>query len=141
MNLGSGFIQWSSSAATVPILFAKMKVRGLWLSVDYRAFNLGIVKNRYPFPLTLELLDRVREAGIFTKLDLGNAFHPIRIKEGDKFKPAFRTHYGQSEYYVMPFSLTNAQTIFQAYIDDCLLPYIADFTMYYLDDLLIYCTN
>jgi hypothetical protein len=83
----------------------------------------------------------VREARIFTKLDLRNAYHLIRIKEGDEFKTAFQTSYGQFEYQVMPFELTNAPATFQACIDDCLRPYIDDFTMCFLDDILIYSTN
>ena len=78
---------------------------------------------------------------MFTKLDLRNAYHLNRINEGDEFKTAFRTRYGQFEYQVMPFGLTNAPATFQAYIDDCLRPYIDDFTVCYLDDILIYSTN
>ena len=89
MNLANGFIQWSSSSATAPILFAKKIVGGLRLCVDYRALNLGTVKNRYPLPLISELLDRVPEARIFTKLDLRNAYHLIPVKEGYYFKTAF----------------------------------------------------
>jgi len=80
----------------------------------------------------------MREARIFTKLDLQNVYHLIRIKDGDEFKIAFRTRYGQFEYQVMPFGLTDAPATFQAYIDDCLQPYIDDFTVCYLDDILIY---
>jgi len=83
----------------------------------------------------------VREARTFTKLDIRNAFHLIRIKEGNEFKTAFRTRYGQFKYRVMPFGLTNAPGTFQAYIDDCLRPYIDDFTVCYLDDILIYSNN
>jgi len=140
-NLTSGFIQRSSSPAAAPILFAKKKEGELRLCGDYRAFNLGTVKNRYPLPLISELLNRVREAQIFTKLDLWNAYHLIRIKQGDEFKTAFRTRYGQFEYQVMPFGLKNAPATSQAYIDDCLRPYIDNFTIWYLDDILIYSTN
>ena len=140
-NLASGFIQPSSSPAAAPILFAKKKDGELWLCVDYRALNLGTVKNRYLLPLISELLDRVCEARIFTKLDLLNAYHLIRIKEGDKFKTAFRTRYGQFEYQVMPFGFTNAPVTIQAYIDNCLRLYIDHFTVCYLDDILIYSTN
>jgi len=35
---------------------------------------------------------------IFTKLDLGNTYHHVRIKEGDEYKTAYQTHYGQFEY-------------------------------------------
>jgi hypothetical protein len=121
-NLASSFVQRSSSPAAALILFAKKKDGGLRLCVDYRALNLGTVKNRYPLPLLSELLNRLREARIFTKLDLLNAYHLIRIKEEEEFKTAFRTRYSQFEYQVMPFGLSNAPATFQAYIDDCLRP-------------------
>jgi len=41
----------------------------------------------------------------------------------------------------MLFGLTSAPATFQAYIDDCLRPYIDDFHVCYLDNILIYATN
>jgi hypothetical protein len=140
-NLANGFIQRSSSPGAAPILFAKKKDGGLRLCVDYRALNLGTVKHRYPLPLISEMLDRGRGARIFTRLDLRNAYHLIRIKEGDEYKTAFQARYAQFEYRVMPCGLTNAPASFQGYIEDCLRPYIDDFTVCYLDDILIYLTN
>jgi hypothetical protein len=102
-NLANGFTQQSSSPAAAPILFAKKKDGGLRLCVDYRALNSGTIKNRYPLPLISGMLDRLHGAQFLTKLDLRNAYHLIRIKEGDKYKTAFRTRYGQFEYQVMPF--------------------------------------
>ena len=138
MNLDKGFIQRSSSPAAAPILFVKKKDGSLRLCVDYRALNAVTIKNRYPLPLISEILDRVRHAKIYTKLDLRDAYHLIRIREGDEYKTAFRTRYGQFEYRVMPFGLTNAPSTFQSYIDECLRPYLDDFTVFYLDDILIY---
>ena len=84
-NLANRFIQRSSSPAAAPILFAKKKNDGgLRLCVDYRALNKVTVKHRYPLPLISEMLDRVREARIFRKLDLRSAYNLIRIKEGDE---------------------------------------------------------
>jgi len=87
------------------------------------------------------MLDRVREARIFTKLDLCWAYNLTRIKEGNEYKTAFRTRYGQFEYQVMPFGLPNALDTFQSYIDDCLRPNIDNFAVCYLDDILIYSAN
>ena len=137
-NLENGFIQRSSSPAAAPILFIKKKDSSLRLCVDYRVLNSITVKNRYPLLLISEILDRVRGATIFTCLDLRGAYNLIRIKEGDEYKTAFRTCYGQFEYRVMPFGLTNAPATFQAYIDECLRSYLDDFVVCYLDDILIY---
>jgi hypothetical protein len=87
------------------------------------------------------MLDRVRKARIFTKLDLCGAYNLIRIKEGDEYTTAFRTRYGQFEYRVRLFGLPNAPAMFQSYNDDCIRPYIDDFAVYYLDNILIYLTN
>jgi hypothetical protein len=78
------------------------------------------------------------KAKIFAKLDLRCAYNLIRIKEDNEFKTAFRTRYGQFEYRVMPFGLTNAPVLFQGYMDDCRRPYMDEFFVCYLDDILIY---
>jgi len=75
------------------------------------------------------MLDHVREARIFTKLDLRIAYNLIRIKQGDEYKTAFQSHYGKFEYRVMPFGLTNVPVTFQSYIDECLRQYIDDFAV------------
>jgi hypothetical protein len=140
-NLANGFIQRSSSPAAAPMLFAKKKDSGLQLCVDYRALNRATVKNRYPVPLISEMLDRLRRARIFTKLDFRNAYLPIRIKAGEEYKTAFCTGYGQFKSQVMLFGLTNPLPTFQAYIDDCLGAFIDDCAVCYLNDILIYLTD
>jgi hypothetical protein len=87
------------------------------------------------------MLDRLRIARICTKVDLLNPTHFIRIVEGDKYKTAFRTWYGQFEYHVMLFGLTNTTATFQAYFDDGLRPFIDDFAGCYLENILIYSTE
>jgi len=140
-NLANGFIQLSSSSAPALIVFAERTDGGLRLWADYRVLNTGTIKNRYPLPLISEILDRLHGARIFTKLDLHNAYHLIKIKEGDEYQTAFRTRYAQFKYRVMPFGLTNAPVTFQAYIDDCLQPYRDNFAVCYLDHILLYSTN
>ena len=82
------------------------------LCVDYRGLNKVTIKNRYPLPLVSEMLDRFGHAKVYTKLDLRDAFHRIRIRAGNEWKTAFRTRYGYYEYLVMPFSLANTLVIF-----------------------------
>jgi len=106
--LAQGKITHSQSPAGVPILFVPKPDGRLRLCVDYGQLNKLTILNKYPLPLMSELRDRVAGATIFTKLDLKDGYHLIRIKEGDEWKTAFRTRYGQYEYKVMPFGLVNA---------------------------------
>lgn len=137
-NLANGLIQPSKSPAGAPILFVKKKDNSLRLCVDYRGLNSITVKDRYPLPIINDLLDSLGKAVIFTKLDLKNAYHLIRIKEGDEWKTAFRTRFGHFEYKVMPFGLCNAPATFQRMIQSLLAPYLDNFVVVYLDDILIF---
>lgn len=137
-SLQKGWIRHSTSSAGAPILFVPKKDGGLRLCVDYRGLNAVTVKNRHPLPLITETLDRLCGAKVFTKLDLKDAYHRIRIKQGDEWKTAFRTRYGHFEYLVMPFGLANAPATFQAYINRALAGLVDVTCVVYLDDILIY---
>lgn len=134
-----GWIRRSTSPAGALVLFVPKKGgAGLRLCVDYRGLNRITVKNRHPLPLISETLARLGTAAVFTKLDLKDAYHRIRIKKGDEWKTAFRTRYGHFEYLVMPFGLTNALATFQAYISQALSGLVDVICVIYLDDILIY---
>jgi Reverse transcriptase (RNA-dependent DNA polymerase)/RNase H-like domain found in reverse transcriptase/Integrase zinc binding domain/Chromo (CHRromatin Organisation MOdifier) domain len=137
-SLVKGWIRRSTSPAGAPIMFVPKKGGGLRLCVDYRGLNRITVKNRTPLPLISETLDRLRGAKVFTKLDLKDAYHRLRIREGDEWKTAFRTRYGHFEYCVMPFGLSNAPATFQAYINHALRGLVDVTCVVYLDDILIY---
>ena len=136
--LSKGWIRESKSPAGYPVFFVPKPDGGLRLCVDFRHLNEITVKNAYTLPLIGAMRDRLRGARWFTKFDIPAAFHRIRIKEGDEWKTAFRTHKGHYEYLVMPFGLTNAPATFQAYINNVLREYIDDFVCVYIDDILIY---
>ena len=114
---------------------------GLRLCVDYRGLNKVTKKNRYPLPLISETLDRMVGAAVFTKLDLKDTYHRLRIKISDEWKTAFRTRYGHFKYLVIPFRLANAPVTFQAYINHAIQGLLNIVYVVYLDDILIYSAN
>ena len=110
--LANGFIRPSTSLATALVMFMAKPDGKLRLVVDYRGLNKITVKNRYPLPLIPEMLDRLHKARIFTKNDLRNAYHQVRVKEGDEWKTAFRCREGHFEYQVCPHGPTSAPAMF-----------------------------
>jgi hypothetical protein len=137
-NLKRGWIRESTSPAGAPIHFVQKKDGSLRLCVDYRGLNAITVKDHTPLPLIGEALDRLANAKIYTKLDIKDAYHNLRIAEGDEWKTAFWTKYGLYEYLVMPFGLMNAPASFQRWMNEILSDYLDVFCIAYLDDILIY---
>ncbi|KAG1929495.1 hypothetical protein F2P79_022926 [Pimephales promelas] len=109
--------------------------------IDYRGLNNIMVKNTYPLTLMSSAFERLQGASIFTKLDLRNAYHLVRIREGDEWKTAFNTPRGHFEYLVMPFGLSNSPAVFQALVNDVLRDMIDQFIYVYLDDILIFSSS
>jgi len=72
-------------------------------------------KDRYPLPLIEETLARLTRARIYTKLDVRQAFHRIRLKESVEDLTTFRTRYGSYKYRVL--GLYNGPASFQRYIN------------------------
>ena len=112
-NLNMGFIRPTSSLYSTPVLFVKKKDGSLYLCIDFHGLNHISKKDCYPLPLISNLLDSPHKARVYSKIDIHYAYHLVHITDGNKWKTVFKTHYGSFEWYVMPFSLTNAPIAFQ----------------------------
>jgi hypothetical protein len=140
-NLPKGFVSESSSPAGAPVLFVRKKDGSRRLCVDYRGLNAVTIRNRYPLPLINQLLDRLRSAKVFTRIDLRSAYYLLRVRKGDEWKTAFRTPFGHFQFNVMPFGLTNAPATFQHFLNDIFRPFLEQFVIIYLDDILVFSKN
>ncbi len=113
----------------------------IYTCVDYHGLNRLTIKNQYPLPLILGLLDQLSHVKVYTKIDLHGTYNLMSIREGDEWKMTFRTHYNHFEYVVMPFGLTNAPIVFQHMMNDVFCEYLDDIMVCYIDDILIFSKN
>jgi transposase InsO family protein len=136
--LDKGWIRPSNSPYGAPVLFVQKKDGSLRCVADYRWLNSATIKSRYPLPNIQDLFDQVRGAKVFSKLDLASGYHQVPVNPADIPKTAIVTRYGQFEYTVMPFGLCNAPATFSRMMNQVLGPFLDDFVVVYLDDVLIF---
>jgi hypothetical protein len=99
--LKKGYIRPSVSPWGALVLFVKKKDGTLRLCIDFKQLNKVIVKNKYPLPRIDDLFDQLKDAKIFSKIDLRSGYHQVRIKDEDINKTSFRTRYGHYEFTVV----------------------------------------
>ena len=136
--LDKGFIKPSTSPEGAPILFAKKKGKTLRLCIDYSQLNRVTIKNRYPLSRIDDLFDQLRGVRVYSKIDLRTSYHQMRVRETYIPKTAFKTCYGHFEFTVMPLRLTNAPAAFMDLKHRVFQPYLDQFVIVFVDDILIY---
>ena len=139
--LNKNWIRSSISFAEASMLFIFKKNDTLRLCVEYQKLNRIIKKNRHSLSFIFQILDVVIENKYFTKINLRNVYHQIRINKKDEWKTTFRTRYEHFEYLMMFFELINASTTFQIYVNKALKSLIDIVCVIYLNDILIFSKN
>ena len=106
--LAAGQIERTYSPFGAGTLFANKKDGTQRLCIDYRALNYITVKDVYPIPRIDEIIDKFAKSKYFSKIDLQQGYHQIRLHPDDIKKTAFQTKFGSFHFLVMPFGLCNA---------------------------------
>ena len=150
--LQAGLIERSMSPYTSPILVVNKKSQDSsaelsdtrWLVIDYRALNrlaptvqtiLALVHT----PNIDQIWAKLKNAKYFSTLDIRSGFHHMPIKEEDRHKTAFVVNsYGKFQWCRTPFGLEQAPASFNSLMLKIFFPYMDNFMIFYVDDLLIY---
>jgi hypothetical protein len=119
----------------------KKKYGTLRLCIDYRQFNKGTIKNKYPLARIDDLFDQLGGASILSKIDLRSGYHQVWIKDEVIHKTTFRTSYVHYEFMVLLFGLTNAPATFMCLMNNVLNKFMDKFVLVFIDDILIYSRN
>ena len=108
------------------------------MCIGYRNLNAMTVKNKYPLPRIDDLLDQLRNAKFFSKIDLRYGYHQMKIRTEDIPKTTFVTRYGQYEFTVMSFGLTNALAYFMNMMNKVFMEELDKFVVVFINDILVY---
>ena len=136
--MDKGFIRPSTSPWGASVLVAKKRGKTLRLCSDYRQLNKVMIQNRYLLPRIKDLFDQLRGARVYFKIDLRTGYHQLRVRDTDIPKTTFMTRYGHFEFMVMPFGLTNALAAFMDLMYRVFQPYLDQFVVVLMDDILVY---
>ena len=140
--LHKGWIRPSLSPWGAPVLLVPKK-DGTWrFCVDFRNLNAVTVRDSFPLPRIDDLLHKVGQASVFSKMDMQSGFHQVPM-EGDSIEttafslPEAVEGSSHFEWIVMPFGLMNAPSTFQRLVSKVLVG-CETFTAAYIDDILIF---
>jgi hypothetical protein len=138
-NLKKRFIVANRSFFASSVMFMKKTNESLRFCVDYRKFNQLIKKNKYSFSLIEKTFTHLSKTKYFTKLDIRQTFHQIRITNVE-FKDliTFSIKFDVYKYRVLSFELCNEFVTYQHYMNDEFFDYLDEFVSIYINNILIY---
>jgi transposase InsO family protein len=139
--LEKGKVRESRSESAVGTLFVLKHDGSKRWCMDMRPINAITPGDENKAPLQDITRERIQGAKIFTRLDMRDGYHHLRIRKGDEKYTAFITEYGLYEWTVACFGLKNAPAEFARYMSNILRQFLNDFVVVYFDDIIVYSNN
>ncbi|WMV42147.1 hypothetical protein MTR67_035532, partial [Solanum verrucosum] len=136
--LDKGFIRPSAFLWGDHVLFVKKKNGSMRMCIDYRQLNRVTIRNKYLLSRIDDNFNQLQGVSVFSKIDLRFGYHQLKIRLEDIPKTAFRTRYGNYEFLVMSFGLTNASAAFMSLMNGVFKPFLDSFVSVFIDDILVY---
>ncbi len=134
-----GIIRRSTSRYSSPCFVLEKKNHEIRLITDFRELNLKIKEDIFPFPAIEDQLRGLKDAVIFSQIDLQKGFYQLDIDENDREKTAFTLPMGHYEYCKVPLGLINSPKFFQRVMQE-ILDGIKNIRIF-MDDILIFGKN
>lgn len=97
-----------------------------------------MIQNKYPLPQIDNMFVQLKGATMFSKINLRSGYCQLKIKKLDVPKTTFKTRYGHYEFLVMSFGLINAAAVFMDLKNMIFHPFLDQFVIVFIDDILIY---
>lgn len=123
--------EWISPV--VPILKADGDVR---LCIDMRRANLAIRRENHPLPTMEQLLPKIQNAKMFSKLDIKDAFHQLELVQDSRHITTFISGKGLYRFKRLMFGITCAPEMFQKTLESVLIE--CEGVVNFIDDILVY---
>ena len=118
-------------------LHLQQKPSGGWRPCgDFRNLNMRTELDKYPLPLLRNFTSKLRDATVFSKVDMRLAFHHIDVDESCRHKTTTLTPWGAYQWRKLPMGLANSAQSYQRWMDS-LLDGLEN-TFCYLDDILVW---
>jgi hypothetical protein len=135
--LEQGFVRLSASPWGSPVLFVEKKDSTKRMCIDYRTLNSMTINNKYPLLKIEDLLDRLKKAKFFSKIDLRSGYQQMKIREQEIPNTAFTTRYGLYKFVVVSFGLTNDLAYFMNLMNKVFIEELDQFVVVFIDNILI----
>jgi len=139
-NLEKGYIipldsPYSSSTFMVPKKDSKEKR----YIIDYRPLNAVTKKDVTLLPNLAQCIEDLQGMELFSKFDIRWGYNNIHIREGDKWKGAFKTCRGLYKPKVMFFGMSNSPPTFQRFVNHMLEPFYKKYRQRHLKNYMDDC--
>ena len=136
--LKQGIIEESTSPWSSPIVLVRKKDGSVRFCIDFRKLNNITTKDAFPIPRIDDIFDHLSQAEYYTTIDFKSGYFQVGLDPKDRPKTAFSTRDQHYQFTVLPQGVTNGPPAFQRIVSQILGPTRWQYSLAYLDDVIIY---
>ncbi|CAF4592207.1 unnamed protein product, partial [Rotaria sp. Silwood2] len=136
--LKQGVIEESTSPWSSPIVLVRKKDGSVRFCIDFRKLNNITTKDAFPMPRIDDIFDHLSQAEYYTTIDFKSGYFQVGLDQKDRPKTAFSTRDQHYQFTVLPQGVTNGPPAFQRIVSQILGPTRWQYSLAYLDDVIIY---